>query len=124
MALVKAKNTSPELRVRRLLVDMGYRGYQVHYGELLGKPDIVFTKLKKAIFVNGCFWHRHDCKAGKSMPKTNEDFWKTKFKRNIVRDRECIRWIKKKGWSVMIIWECELKNITAVQKKLGKFIGG
>ena len=82
MQRVRAKNTSPELKLRRLLCDMGFRGYRIHYKKLPGTPDVVFVSRKKAIFVHGCFWHGHDCKAGKNVPRTNQEYWEPKLERN------------------------------------------
>ena len=123
MKRVKAKNTSLELKLRRLLLDMGYRGYKIHYNALPGKPDVAFTKHKKAIFAHGCFWHRHDCKAGRNTPKTNKGYWEPKLKRNTERDNEHQREIRKQGWDVIIIWECEFKEPDLVKNRLFEFLG-
>ena len=123
MKRVKAKNTSLELKLRRLLLDMGYRGYRIHYKALPGKPDVVFTKRKKVIFAHGCFWHSHDCKAGKNTPKTNKDYWDPKLKRNVERDKERQRELRKQGWDVIIIWECELTKPDLIKKRLLEFLG-
>ena len=86
----------------------GYR-YRLHYKGLPGKPDIVFSKLKKVIFVNGCFWHKHNCKYFK-WPKTNEKFWKVKINENVKRDQKNHQSLLSNGWSYFIIWECQIKE--------------
>ena len=122
MAKVKSKNTAPELKLRRLLLDMGYRGYRIHYGKLPGRPDVVFTKYRKVIFVPGCFWHGHNCKAGRNTPRTNKDYWEPKLLRNVDRDKKRLRQIRKKGWRVLVVWECQLKNPEFMQKRLKEFM--
>ena len=122
MKRVKAKNTSLELKLRRLLLDMGYRGYRIHYDKLPGKPDIVFTKHKKVVFAHGCFWHGHNCKAGKNTPKTNKGYWGPKLQRNVDRDKKRLRQIRKEGWKVTVVWECQLKNSDSLRKRLSKFL--
>ena len=122
MTRVKGKNTTPELELRRLLLDMGYRGYRIHYDKLPGRPDVVFTKHRKVIFVHGCFWHGHNCKAGKNTPRTNKDYWEPKLRRNVDRDKEHLREIRKEGWKVLTVWECQLKNPESTRKKLKKFM--
>ncbi len=122
MAKVKSKNTAPELKLRRLLLDMGYKGYRIHYDKLPGRPDIVFTKYRKVIFVHGCFWHGHNCKAGKNTPKTNKDYWESKLLRNVDRDKKHLRQIRKEGWKVLIVWECHLKDPEFTRKKLKEFM--
>lgn len=109
MQAVKGTNTTPERVVRRLLHKNGYR-YNIHKKGLPGKPDIVFSRKRKAIFIHGCFWHGHDCKRGAS-PKSNTEFWNTKLGRNKQRD-ECNQMtLRDMGWDVLVIWECELKAI-------------
>ena len=122
MSRVKGKNTTPELKLRRFLLDMGYRGYRIHYERLPGRPDVVFTKRRKVIFVHGCFWHGHSCKAGRNTPKTNKDYWGPKLLRNIDRDKKHLAEIRKKGWMVLIIWECQLKKSEFIRKKLEEFM--
>ena len=122
MAKVKSKNTAPELKLRRLLLDMGYRGYRIHYSKLPGRPDVVFTKRRKVIFVHGCFWHGHDCKAGRNTPKINRDYWEPKLLRNVDRDKKHLRRIRKEGWKVLIVWECEIKEEKRIGSKLRNFL--
>lgn len=109
MSKIRSKNTIPELLTRKALWKMGYR-YRIHYKELSGSPDIVITKNKTVIFVHGCFWHRHAGCNEASRPKTNSEFWEAKIKANVIRDKKNISAIKKLGWQVIIVWECELSN--------------
>jgi DNA mismatch endonuclease, patch repair protein len=122
MARVRSKNTEPELKVRRLAYAMGYR-YRLHVRALAGTPDMVFRKLRKAIFVHGCFWHGHTCARGK-MPSTNVDFWVSKITDNRTRDRKADKELRADGWSVMTLWECEIKDIDLVRKRLARFLLG
>ena len=122
MAKVKSKDTGPELLVRRLLRDMGFRGYRIHFEKLPGRPDIVFTKRKKVIFVHGCFWHGHTCPAGSHRPKSNEEYWDAKLLRNVERDQKHLSEIIALGWQVLVIWECQLKIDEYARKTLKNFM--
>jgi len=115
-----AKDTKPEIALRKALWQAGIRGYRLHWENVPGRPDIVFTKRKVAIFVNGCFWHRcPHCKL--PLPKSNKMFWQQKFNRNIERDKKKTNLLKKAGWKVITIWECELKkNILSTLKTIKK----
>lgn len=106
MATVGPKNTAPELFVRRRLYAAGYR-YRLHAKMLPGKPDIVLPRFRLVIFVNGCFWHGHNCQRGK-RPASNTSFWNTKLDKNLKRDRHVRRELHALGWSYMTIWECRL----------------
>ena len=108
MSQVKTKNSKPEMSVRKLLWKNGYR-YRLHDKRLPGTPDIVMRKHRVAIFVNGCFWHRHGCKYS-TTPKKNRDFWISKFERNIERDRNNIAMLLELDWRVLVVWECSLKR--------------
>ncbi|MBA3939801.1 MAG: very short patch repair endonuclease [Sphingopyxis sp.] len=121
MARVRAKNTKPEIEVRSLLHKLGYR-FRLHRKELPGKPDIVFKRRRKAIFVHGCFWHGHGCRIGK-LPKSNIQFWQDKIERNRARDAENRSELEKLGWSVDEVWQCELKDNQALTDRLQKFLG-
>ena len=122
MSAIKSKNTKPEIAVRKLLHSMGYR-FRLHRKDLPGSPDIVLPKYKTVIFVHGCFWHRHEnCKYA-STPKTRKEFWESKFKANVKRDKEIQEKIKNIGWQSSVIWECELKDIDNLRDKIiGIFI--
>tara|TARA_B100001175_G_C19311286_1_gene543140 strand:+ start:163 stop:582 length:420 start_codon:yes stop_codon:yes gene_type:complete len=117
MAAIKSKNTNPEIKVRKLLHSLGYR-FRLHKKELPGSPDIVLKKYKTVVFVHGCFWHRHkECKYA-SNPKTREEFWNKKFLSNIERDIKVRERIKAAGWKSIVVWECELKDIQKLKKRL------
>lgn len=123
MALVRAKDTKPELRVRKLLHAMGYR-YRLHVRSLPGRPDLVFPGKRKAIFVHGCFWHRHRCAMGDRLPKSRIGFWRDKLESNRVRDRAVLRELTTLGWTVFIIWECESSpgRLPSMVRKLQRFL--
>ena len=117
MAAIKSKNTNPQIKVRKLLHSLGYR-FRLHKKELPGSPDIVLKKYKTVIFVHGCFWHRHkECKYA-TNPKTREEFWNKKFLSNIERDIKVRERIKAAGWKSIVVWECELKDIQKLKKRL------
>lgn len=119
MGLIGNKNTKPELAIRRIIFAMGYR-YRLHGKEIPGRPDLVFKGKRKVIFINGCFWHRHECKMGR-MPKSNLTFWQSKLESNRLRDLRNLERIKEIGWASLVIWECELRNpnlITRIKKFL------
>lgn len=110
----KGKNTKPELVFRKALWEAGIRGYRLHWKNAPGKPDIAFPGKKIAIFLNGCFWHRcPKCQLG--LPKHNSAFWEAKFTRNVERDKEKITALMNENWTVLVLWECELKRDLSVQ---------
>ncbi len=109
MANVKSKNTRPEMLVRRYLFSCGFR-YRLHVRSLPGNPDIVLKKYKTVIFVNGCFWHGHEGCDMHRIPKSNVEFWKTKIERNRQRDKAERAVLKMLGWTVIVIWECQLRK--------------
>lgn len=106
MRAVRSKDTAPEMIVRRLLHGMGYR-YRLHQRELPGNPDLVFPSRHKIVFVNGCFWHGHDCLRGARKPKDNSDYWCAKIGRNVERDSDNLQALQSAGWQVLTVWECE-----------------
>ncbi len=109
MSQIKSKNTKPELQVRKFLHHHGYR-YRLHNNKLPGKPDLVLKKYKTIIQVYGCFWHGHKgCKYFK-IPKTRTDWWTNKIEENIRRDHQSEQELKRMGWNLLIVWECELKK--------------
>ena len=122
MRAVKAKNTGPELAVRSILHAAGYR-YRLHDKKLPGKPDLVFTSRRKVVFVHGCFWHGHDCKRGDRRPKRNAEYWRDKIRRNRERDREHVVALKRAGWIPLILWECELQNVSVLLDRVKRFLG-
>ena len=109
MSRVKSKNTRPEILVRHFLHSQGFR-YSLHDKTLPGKPDIKLTKYKTVIFENGCFWHGHSNKCGYLMPKTNAEFWDSKIKNNVERDKLHLKKLHDDRWNVITVWECELKR--------------
>ncbi len=123
MRAVKSGDTTPELVVRRLVHSLGYR-FRLHRRDLPGQPDLVFPRLGKVIFVHGCFWHRHACDAGQSTPATRLDYWQAKFDRNVARDRRTLRRLRRLGWSVLVVWECQTRAAKrdAIRKRLEKFL--
>ena len=120
MSQIKSKNTKPERVLRSLLHRAGYR-FRLHSKQLPGKPDIVFNPRKKVIFMHGCFWHRHEGCRYASVPKTNVDFRNAKFEQNVMRDAHVQKEIKKIGWSSLIVWECEIRNVDDLLTKLHTF---
>lgn len=119
MSAVKGVDTSPEIRVRKVLYAKGYR-FQLHRKDLPGKPDIVLPKHKLCIFVHGCFWHQHSgCKRA-TIPDTRRDFWVDKFKATKKRDREAKKKLEQLGWRVCVIWECKTKKPDSLFLELAK----
>lgn len=108
MSKVPQKDSKPEIIVRKYLFSKGFR-YRTNVKKLSGSPDIVLSKYKTVIFIHGCFWHGHTCRAG-HLPSSNIDFWVEKINKNTVRDNRQISELKSLGWSVIIIWQCEIKN--------------
>ena len=117
MARVKGRDTKPELIVRRLLWRLGAR-YRLDRKDLPGRPDIVMPGRKLAIFVHGCFWHGHDCARGARVPKANRDYWTGKIGRNRARDIETRAALEALGWRVEVVWECDLKDAEALERRL------
>lgn len=121
MARIGPKNSKPEMVVRRLLHALGHR-FRLHAKDLPGRPDIVFRSKKKAIFVHGCFWHRHPgCKKA-TTPKTRVEFWTEKFERNVARDRRKEVALREMGWQVLVVWECETKSVETLSAKLVQYL--
>lgn len=115
MAAVSGKDTKPELLIRKGLHRLGFR-FRLHDRKLPGKPDLVLPKYNAAIFVNGCFWHRHECHLFK-WPSTRKDFWKSKIEGNRARDIEAVKQLKSMGWRVLTVWECAVKGKTRLQER-------
>ena len=120
MAKVKQKNTAPEIIVRKFLFSKGFR-YRINVKSLSGTPDIVLSKYKTVIFVHGCFWHGHTCRAG-HLPSSNLDYWVTKIEKNIERDNRKINELEKLGWNVVVIWQCEIKALRNREIRFSKLI--
>ena len=123
MSRIRSKDTTPEMIVRRLVHAAGFR-YRLHAGDLPGRPDLVFPRLRKAIFVHGCFWHRHRCKNGQVVPATRTAFWRAKFEANVTRDRKARRQLRGAGWDVLVVWECatRTRDLGSLQTKLIGFL--
>ncbi|MGV2293337.1 very short patch repair endonuclease [Trinickia sp. YCB016] len=122
MSRVRGKDTVPELRVRKLLFAAGYR-YRLHVANLPGRPDLVFPGRRKVVFVHGCFWHMHPGCVLARLPKSRGEFWLPKLRANRERDARNERDLCASGWSVLVVWECELKNIDEVLDRLAIFLG-
>ncbi|WP_109477331.1 very short patch repair endonuclease [Paraburkholderia sp. C35] len=121
MRSVRSTDTQPELAVRRMVFELGYR-YRLHRKDLPGRPDLAFIGLRKVIFVHGCFWHGHTCKRGARRPKTNVDYWKEKIARNVARDASNESKLTASGWDVLTVWECELTKPEELRAKLRTFL--
>ena len=117
MRRVKGRDTSPELKVRKLLTRLGAR-YRLHRKDLPGNPDIVLPGRKLAIFVHGCFWHGHDCARGARVPKQNRDYWLARVARNTARDEAAQAALAAAGWRVVVLWECDMKDAAALLERL------
>jgi DNA mismatch endonuclease (patch repair protein) len=124
MSKIKSKGMKPEMLVRSLAHGMGYR-YRLHRKDLPGKPDLVFPRLRKAIFVHGCFWHQHsieNCRRS-HIPRSNREYWQPKLDRNIARDKFALLELTRLGWETLVLWECELKNAEQLEARVKEFLG-
>ncbi|WP_271592232.1 very short patch repair endonuclease [Bradyrhizobium sp. CCBAU 65884] len=121
MARIRKVDTKPELVVRKLLHAKGFR-YRLHRRDLPGCPDIVFPGRKKVILVHGCFWHRHECPAGRKVPRSKPEYWGPKFDRNRARDARNAQELAAIGWRLLTVWECELSNLETVTRRLVRFL--
>ena len=124
MALVK--NTKPEVELKHLFWKLGYHYRYSNWSKLPGKPDLVFVKRKKVVFLHGCFWHRHPGCSNTRLPKSNVEFWEKKLSQNVFHDREVYKQLTQLGWEYLIIWECEMKksNRTSLEKRIHLFMDG
>ena len=122
MAAIRSRDTAPELIVRRLAHRLGLR-FRLHQSSLPGKPDLVFPRHRKVVFVHGCFWHQHSCPDG-HLPKSRISYWTPKLRRNCERDAEQLKLLKSLGWDVLIIWECQTKAslLGSLEKELRAFL--
>ncbi len=121
MSQIRSRNTKPEKLIRSLVHRMGYR-FRLHRRNLPGCPDMVLPKHYKIIFVHGCFWHMHNCSYGRVTPKTNAKFWQSKREGNVARDKRNLGRLRRAGWKVLTIWECETRNQEKLPKKLERFL--
>jgi len=122
MARVRDRDTTPELRVRSIVHRLGYR-FRLHRRDLPGTPDLVFPRLRRIVFVHGCFWHMHTCPRGRSTPTSNAAFWRVKRTGNVARDRLARAQLRRAGWRVLTLWECQLKDESMVVRRLVAFLG-
>lgn len=120
MSHISSKETRPEIIVRKFLFANGFR-FRKNVNKLPGKPDIVLPKYKTIIFIHGCFWHGHTCKRG-LLPTTNVEFWKYKIDGNIERDKQNVVELEKRGWLIIIVWQCEIRNIKLQKERLAKLL--
>lgn len=123
MSRIRNRDTRPEMIVRSIVHRLGYR-YRLHKKDLPGKPDVVLVRHRKIVDVHGCFFHMHKCRYGRVVPATNSRFWKAKRVSNAERDRRNLRVLKRGGWRVMVVWECETKNAEKLAKRVRKFLEG
>jgi DNA mismatch endonuclease (patch repair protein) len=121
MARVRGRDTKPEIIVRSFVHRMGYR-FRIHCRELPGNPDIVLPRHRKAIFVHGCFWHGHKRCPRSKRPTTNMSFWDQKLDRNVLRDKKSLRALRRNGWNVLVVWQCETRNPKKLLRKLARFL--
>src|SRR5437667_10837107 len=121
MSRIRSRDTRPEMIVRSIVHRLGYR-YRLHKKDLPGKPDVVLVRHRKIIDVHGCFFHMHRCRYGSVVTATNARFWKTKRLSNVERDRRNLLSLRRDGWRVMIVWECETRNLPALSKQIEKFL--
>ncbi len=121
MSRIHSKNTLLEKNVRSLLHKLGYR-FRLHYSHLPGKPDIVLPVYKTVIFVNGCFWHRHKGCKDATIPKSNVVFWRKKLFSNVRRDRRYQKELRRLGWKVIVVWECEVADVKKLSRRLTSII--
>lgn len=122
MRRIRSKDTAPEMAVRRLVHGLGYR-YRLHRKDIPGKPDLVFPSRRKVIFIHGCFWHQHpECREGRP-PKSNTAYWGPKLERNVERDRRAVAELTAAGWGVLVVWECETKDLGELQGAVQAFLG-
>ncbi|HUS47978.1 MAG TPA: very short patch repair endonuclease [Phycisphaerae bacterium] len=125
MSAIRNKDTKPELIVRRLVHSLGYR-YRLHRKDLPGRPDLTFPARRKVIFVHGCFWHRHRCRKGRSLPATRVGFWQAKLDSNKHRDADTRQKLRRVGWQVLVVWECQTaaEKLERLAKRISQFLEG
>jgi len=124
MAKIRSVDTRPELAVRRLVHALGYR-YRLYRVDLPGRPDLVFAGRRKIIFVHGCFWHQHpkaSC-VDSRLPRSRPEYWLPKLQRTVERDRSHLRALRRCGWRVLVVWECEIANESLLQGRIRRFLG-
>ncbi|MEO5957934.1 MAG: very short patch repair endonuclease [Opitutaceae bacterium] len=120
MASVGTRDTGPEVALRKALHRLGYR-YRTSYPTLPGRPDIAFPRLRKVIFVHGCFWHGHHCRWGK-LPKSRPEYWVPKLATNRSRDSRVLRSVRRAGWKAFVVWQCQIRNLDKALPRVLKFL--
>lgn len=121
MSRIRGRDSKPEMLVRRLVHSLGFR-YRLHVRNLPGSPDLVFPARRKVVFVHGCFWHRHRCPLGQPAPKTRAVFWRNKLTRNVARDSEVRRALKRAGWRTCVVWQCQTRRTRTLETRLHRFL--
>jgi DNA mismatch endonuclease (patch repair protein) len=122
MTAVKSRHTTPELIVRRLAHALAFR-FRLHVADLPGKPDLVFPRLRKIIDVRGCFWHLHGCRRCR-IPSSRRAYWLPKLQRNARRDRASVRKLRRAGWKVLVVWECQTVRLDSLERRIERFLAG
>lgn len=121
MSRIRARDTKPEIILRKMVHGMGYR-FRLHCRELPGSPDVVLPRHRKVIFVHGCFWHMHHCRYGRVRPATNPEFWAKKRQGNVDRDRRNTKALRAMGWKVLVVWECWTRDVPKLERRLREFL--
>ena len=121
MAKIHSADTIPEVELRRILHNLGYR-FRLHRRDLPGKPDVVLPKYRAVILMHGCFWHGHSCKDGR-RPASNTEYWNRKLDRNNLRDKQTVVDLRRQGWKCLVVWECQLKNREELAERITRFLG-
>ena len=121
MRRIRSQDTAPELQVRKIVTGLGYR-YRLHCADLPGTPDLVLRSRRRAVFVSGCYWHGHHCRAGRNQPRTHRAYWQTKIAGNLARDTRVQRKLRRDGWRVLVIWECQLRKPELVSRRLSRWL--
>ncbi|GMV24679.1 MAG: hypothetical protein AMXMBFR58_07100 [Phycisphaerae bacterium] len=118
---VRSRDTTPERMVRSVAHRLGYR-FRLSGCGLPGSPDLTFPRLRAAVFVHGCFWHQHKCPRGSRVPKSNRQYWRAKLVRNTERDAKVLRELRRSGWRVLVVWECQTRHLGRLSERLSKFL--
>ncbi|MCZ6652752.1 MAG: DNA mismatch endonuclease Vsr [Planctomycetota bacterium] len=121
MSRIRSRDSRPEVLLRKLVHSLGFR-FRLHRRDLPGTPDLVLPRQGRIIFVHGCFWHMHHCRYGRVKPATRAEFWETKRQGNVTRDRRQIRKLRRLGWRVLVVWECQTRDLEKLRAKLRRFL--
>lgn len=121
MSRIRKTDTAPEIDVRKIIYNLGYR-YRLYKNNLPGCPDIVLSRLRKVVFVHGCWWHRHNCRLGRQTPKSRIDYWIPKLNSNKERDRRNLRKLRLAGWEILVVWECQIRNDKKIIERIKTFL--